>query len=264
MNISGLPDIIRAHVGGRALVSDTVGESGSRVFAVGDDMFLKIDGSDSNVKDEAVMMAWLHGKLPVPEVIETHDDGENFYLLMSKVDGEMACSEIKLSDPEGAVRLLAEGIRMFQKIPTAGCPRVRDVDAMLKSALKNIESGDMDDHDWSWDLTADLDLTTTAAVYDYLVKNAPRDEELVLAHGDFCLPNVMLKDGRVEAFIDLGYSGISDKWYDIMQCRWSIRYNLRLKEGIFTHEYDALFFDSLGVTPDEEKLKYYEILSTLT
>jgi len=261
MNTQNLPPPIRAQMGDRQLRADTIGESGSHVYAVGRDMFLKIDNSDSSVPMEANMLSWLCGKLPVPKVIETHDDGENYYLLMSKVDGEMACSDDNMLVPETTIRLLAEGIRMFQGTLSDGCPRIRDTDAMLKAAIASIENGDFDDHDWSWDLTADLGLTSTMAVYNYLANNKPK-EELVLAHGDFCLPNVMLKDGCIKAFIDLGDCGVSDKWYDIMMCRWSIGYNLCSRNVIFTREYEDLFFDSLGVAPDEDKLKYYEILST--
>ncbi|MGN0355627.1 MAG: phosphotransferase [Muricoprocola sp.] len=32
-----------------------------------------------------------------------------------------------------------------------------------------------------------------------------------MSHGDFCLPNVFFKDGRVEGFIDLGDTGVGDK-----------------------------------------------------
>ena len=45
-------------------------------------------------------------------------------------------------------------------------------------------------------------------------ENKPK-EELALSHGDYCLPNVFFKDGKVSGFIDLGASGVADKYLDI-------------------------------------------------
>ena len=37
----------------------------------------------------------------------------------------------------------------------------------------------------------------------------------VLLHGDYCLPNLIMRDFQLEGFIDLGYGGIGDLHYDL-------------------------------------------------
>ena len=34
-------------------------------------------------------------------------------------------------------------------------------------------------------------------------------------HGDYCLPNLIMRDFQLEGFIDLGYGGIGDLHYDL-------------------------------------------------
>lgn len=254
--VENIPENIRLLIKNQTVVENTFGCSGSKLYQIGDSMYLKTDRIDSKIKKEVVMMKWLHGKLCVPDIIDTYEDGENFYLLMSKISGEMACSDSNKSMPEETVRLLADGIKMFRSIPADVCPITNNTDAMLKQALYNIEHGLIEKEDWTWELTAELGLTTTTEVYDYLNSNRP-DEDLVVSHGDYCLPNVFIENGKISGFIDLGDSGVSDKWHDIMMCLWSIGYNLK------TDKYNDLFFERLEIVPDYEKLRYYEILSTL-
>jgi len=59
-------------------------------------------------------------------------------------------------------------------------------------------------------------------------------------HGDFCLPNILLKDGEFGCFIDVGAAGIGDRHIDIYWVLWSLNYNLK------TDKYTDLFLDLYG------------------
>lgn len=72
-----------------------------------------------------------------------------------------------------------------------------------------------------------------------------------LIHGDFCLPNILVKDNKVVGFIDLGDSGIGDPWCDYAWCIWSLEYNLK------TNEYTKILLDKLGIEFNKEKYQYY-------
>lgn len=72
-----------------------------------------------------------------------------------------------------------------------------------------------------------------------------------LIHGDFCLPNILARDGRVSGYIDLGDSGIGDPWRDYAWCIWSLRYNLK------TDDYTKILLDKLGIEFDQEKFDKY-------
>ena len=72
-----------------------------------------------------------------------------------------------------------------------------------------------------------------------------------LIHGDYCLPNILVKNNQVVGFIDLGNSGIGDPWMDYAWCIWSLEYNLK------TDKYTNLLLKKLGIEFDKEKYDKY-------
>jgi aminoglycoside phosphotransferase len=64
----------------------------------------------------------------------------------------------------------------------------------------------------------------------------------VLIHGDYCLPNVLVDQGRLTALVDLGKSGIGDPRDDFAAALWSLHYN-------FGHGFARVFLDAYGVSP---------------
>lgn len=85
---------------------------------------------------------------------------------------------------------------------------------------------------------------------DCVLKNNYSDGN-TLIHGDFCLPNILVKDNKVVGFIDLGDSGIGDPWRDYAWCIWSLEYNLKSKN------YTPLLLSKLNINFNEEKYKKY-------
>ena len=72
-----------------------------------------------------------------------------------------------------------------------------------------------------------------------------------LIHGDFCLPNILVKDDQVVGFVDIGDAGVGDIWYDYAWCIWSFEYNLGTKE------YTKYLLDELKIEFDKEKFIIY-------
>lgn len=79
----------------------------------------------------------------------------------------------------------------------------------------------------------------------------PDSEGDCFVHGDFCLPNILVKDGKVSGFIDTEASGIGDPWMDYAWCIWSYEYNLG------TDRYTPVLLEKLGITFDREKFDRY-------
>lgn len=80
---------------------------------------------------------------------------------------------------------------------------------------------------------------------------------MVLTHGDYCLPNIFGNDNRLVGFIDVGCSGIVDKWSDLTSCIWSLNYNFK------TNGYGKILIDTLGIPYDSEKYDFYILLNKL-
>lgn len=47
----------------------------------------------------------------------------------------------------------------------------------------------------------------------------------VLIHGDYCLPNVLVQDGKLSALIDVGRSGLGNPEDDLAAGVWTLQYN---------------------------------------
>ncbi|MCU4581133.1 phosphotransferase [Acinetobacter gyllenbergii] len=96
--------------------------------------------------------------------------------------------------------------------------------------------------------------------------NAHRlNEDLVFSHGDFCLPNIFIDQDNISALIDLGRSGIADRYQDIAQCYRSLKYNFSgVYSGIAYPNFDTdMLFNELEMTPDYDKIRYYMLLDEL-
>ena len=47
----------------------------------------------------------------------------------------------------------------------------------------------------------------------------------VLIHGDYCLPNVLVEDGKLSALVDVGLSGLGNPETDLAAGVWTLQYN---------------------------------------
>lgn len=103
-----------------------------------------------------------------------------------------------------------------------------------------------------------------AALLQWLYDNQPK-EEPVLSHGDFCLPNIFGTGTQITGYIDLGMTGIADRWCDIAICHRSLFHNYAGRYGnkVYSGYDDMLLFKELGIEPDWEKIRYYILLDEL-
>ena len=254
-----LPEKIRAYLGERGFETDEVGRSASTVLMF-DDCVLKISETAPDSVNEWRVMEYLAGKLPVPEVLCRESADGREYVVMSRLDGEMSCAERYLDDVPVLVKGLAEGLKMLWNVPLPEGLTDFSLENELDDAEKRLDS-----IDWT-EKPDELKAEFPAAgdLLHWLRTNKP-EEDRVLSHGDYCLPNLFLENGRVSGFLDLGHCGIADRYRDISLGLKSLKNNLG---GVFggpvREGYDpALLFDTLGMTPDDEKLRYYLLLDEL-
>ncbi len=129
-----LPEKIRKIVGHEKYVVDSVGLSGSAVLLFGDKV-LKVQNEGDEAENEFTMMKWLGGKVPVPKVLAHERAGGKRYLLMSRLRGEMACSEQCLNTPERLAENLANALRPLWAVDVSDCPSKINLDKKLSMAL---------------------------------------------------------------------------------------------------------------------------------
>lgn len=241
---------------------DTVGKSGSAVLCY-ENMVLKVTPAEPRFDADVAQLRWLQGRLPVPEVLCAVTERGMDYLLMSRVPGKMSCAREYITDPNALAELLADALQMLWRVDITDCPRQRRLEDDLLEARQRIDAGLIDIDDCEPETFAPGGFEGPEALLAWLEENKPPLEP-VLSHGDLCLPNVFVENGRVSGFIDLGDCGISDKWRDIALCHRSLRHNLSGKYASVPVDADPdILFEKLGLEPDWEKLRYYVLLDEL-
>ena len=259
-----LPEGIRRFVEGKKYTSENIGMSGSELM-IFDDFVLKIVDSRLEDEDQVVkIMDWLEGKLPAPKVIAYEKDDRYQYLLMSKADGVMSCDEYYLEHPDELLKILSEALNMLWDTDISDCPVRRDLDDELKEARRRIDNDLVDTEDTEPETFGEGGFKDPEELLSWLIDNRPESEP-VLSHGDFCLPNIFVRDGKVSSFIDLGGTGIADKWKDIALCYRSLKHNFDGTYGgkVYPDFNPDMLFDARGIEPDREKIRYYILLDEL-
>jgi len=153
---------------------------------------------------------------------------------------------------------------MMWALDIADCPNLRDLDTELAEGKYRVENGLVDVEDAEPTTFAEGGFEDPAHLLRWLEENRPVQEP-VFSHGDFCLPNVLLTDGKVSGFIDLGDAGVGDKWRDIALCYRSLKHNFDGTFGgkVYEDFNPDMLFEALEIEPDWEKLNYYILLDEL-
>ena len=200
---------------------------------------------------EAERMVWAAAYLPVPTVVAIEDVEGSTVLITEGLAGHDGTDPRWRDDVPGLVRTFAEGLAAFHRaVGDEWCPFRFDVSTGLEHVRRRAEAGLLDP---ARHFNADYRHLSVAAAVAQLEETAPVDEDLVVCHGDYCPPNVLLQGGRVTGYVDLGELGVADRWRDIAIGGWSTGWN-------FGTEYEPLFYECYGVAPDPQRIAFYRLL----
>jgi aminoglycoside 3'-phosphotransferase-2 len=251
-----LPASLRTHLGGYEWRRNALGRSSACVFRLEAEqrpqLYLKIEeaGPFCELADEARRLAWLASRgLPCPEVIAHESDGERSFLLMTALPGaDLASAATPL--PEERVEILASALSVLHNLDTSACPFDHRLDNRLAVAEVRMRAGVVDETDFD-----EARLGKSAfCLFGELQRLRPESENLVVAHGDACLPNFMVADGRFAGYIDCCRLGVADRYQDVALACHSIAYN-------FGEEFVRLFLNAYGLSIiDPVKLDYYQLM----
>lgn len=218
--------------------------------------FAKVDTASTrypSLRAESERMIWAAPYLRVPEVVACERLGTITILLTEALPGRDATHVGWRDDLPPLVGALGRGLRAFHDaVGEEWCPFRFDVRRAIDHVRGRVEAGVIDQADFH-DAHAHLTPATALAT---LEATAPAEEDLVVCHGDYCAPNVLLQDGRVSGYVDLGELGVADRWWDIAVGAWSVGWNFGV--GL-----EPLFYESYGVVPDPDRIRFYRLLYDL-
>lgn len=258
-----LPEKIYQIISNESYKTDDIGMSLASV-QIYKDKVLKIQEYNKESKNEYQVMQYLCEKLPVPKIYAYEIADNRSYLLMSKCKGQMACSGEYMRSPERLCKLLASGLRKLWSVKISEDIPRQDLSQKLAQAEYNITHGLVDLDYTEPDTFGENGFKNPWELLQWLYQNRPK-EEFVLSHGDYCLPNIFGIQGQISGYIDLGRTGIADKWCDIAICYRSLSHNYsgKYNKKISAKYDDSLLFRELGIEPDWEKIRYYILLDEL-
>lgn len=244
-DLAAFPKEAAEYLDGAAVYDSSCSPEARVYFIDKDDGYYLKASPMGTLKKEAEMTRFFSGMGLSAEVIfyvQTDKD----WLLTKKIDGEDCTDSEYLSDPERLCDTLAKLLRKLHETKAIDCPIKNRTAEYLQTLKENYEAGMFD----PTYCCSEYRNMSAKEVYEI----AKRGNDLLscdtLIHGDYCLPNIMLKDWNFSAFIDLGNGGIADRHIDLYWAIWTLEFNLK------TDRYASRFIDAYGrELVDIEKLK---------
>lgn len=204
-----------------------------RIEAAGENHFAKWApvGSPIDLAAEAGRLRWAGDFAAVPHVLDYAETPAGAYLLTADLHGETAITDHWKDNPDQAVRAAGAGLRILHdSLPVETCP-------------------------FDWSITARL--TTVPGTAQKQLPPQPPIGELVVCHGDACVPNTLLNaNGAFLGHVDLGNLGLADRWADLAVATWSTEWN-------YGPGWELPFLRAYGIRPDPERTVYYRALWNL-
>jgi kanamycin kinase len=195
-----LPQRARQHLGaGRSrLIYNPYSTATWRIAsASGEACYLKAAfvGTYPSLTAERERCMWLREWVSVPEVVDHGADNGVEWMLTAALPGVNATAPKHLADPEVTVPLLADGLRSFHDIDPAASPFDYRMPVAGDPVARRIAAGAVA-IDGFHDVHRGLDPSTALARLDDL---NIEECQLVVCHGDYTPPNVLLDAGGSRA-----------------------------------------------------------------
>lgn len=217
--------------------------------------YLKVGTADASfpVTLEATKLRWAASRVRVPHVVAAGTSDGLDWMVTKALAGVDATQHPWRSEPARLVPVFARGLRRFHdSLRVSDCPFRLTLDDALLVCRQRIDEG----------------VTTIDSIHDEykplgvegafaeLVRLRPTTENLVVCHGDYCFPNVLLEDGEVTGYLDLGELAVADRWLDVAIGMWSTTWNVG-------PGYEQLFLEHYGADADDDRLHFNRLLYAL-
>lgn len=213
----------------------------------------------SDLEAETARLTWLRRLgVPVPEVLGSGVDQGSSWLAMRALPGRPASDQWPAQERDHVVDLLAHAARELHATSWDEATFDRSLSSVLVEVRERVASG-LVDRSWA---IAGKEGPPAAVVLEELESLAGElgDGALVISHGDFCLPNVLIDETGTAGFVDVGRAGLADPHSDLADITRSLRSHMNPQFG----EASARrFLDAYGRDGiDPERLRLHDLLES--
>lgn len=233
----------------------SIGRSGSSVYGLANPSrptrFLKVSTADDacDLEAERDRLAWLANRTFVPKVLE-FGKAEGFAFLLTEALPGANAAEAPARLWSRLVEQVARQLRQLHSLHPDDCPFDRTLDRVILLAGQRAETGLVDDSDFDPEHTgrSAMELLTS------LHHRRPQSEDIVVTHGDACLPNLIFENGNFSGFVDCRRCGRADRYQDLALAHRRIESNFG---GSLAED----FLSAYGLEHvDSRRLSYYRLL----
>jgi aminoglycoside 3'-phosphotransferase-2 len=244
-----------SEVRGYRLERMSIGRSQSSVYRLHKlgtrTLFLKVStlGDAAELAAECDCLGWLASRTSVPTVLKFVTNDEAAFLLTVGLAGNNA-AEAPRHFWSPITEQLALQLRQLHSLDPAECPFDRTLDRVIPLAAKRAAAGQLDESDFDSERAS----RSASDLVDSLYRERPQSEDIVIVHGDACLPNAIFDQDKFSGFVDCGRCGRADRYKDLALAYRSIKSN-------FGRSLAENFLAAYGLDDvDPRKLSYYQLL----
>jgi aminoglycoside phosphotransferase len=225
------------------------------------------------VRDELVAerdrLLWLATTdLPVPRVLDWADDGETATLTTTAMPG-VPLSDLPASAAAEGAAAFGGFLRRLHAVDRETCPFHRWLSVTVPLAVVRVEQGllETDDLTSTGLSTSDEERAgrSAASLLEELLELRPLADQgevrdLVVCHGDACLPNFLVdpETFEVTGMLDVGRLGLADRHLDLALATRSMT-NTSLNPGYGPAAAERLLA-AYGLPADPWRLHFYRLL----
>ncbi len=235
------------------------GESGDVVFRIegAPPLYAKIGQATGRISRaelarEAAALRWLQGRATAPRLIWSGEVAGRPAMLTDAVAG-VALHELAPDLAETGAAAALRALARLHALPISECPFDERLDVKLGECQRRVERGEVEVDRFDPDNSG----AAPADILAELLARRPAAEDLVVTHGDACLPNFIVRPDGEAAIIDLGRFGVADRHQDLALFVRSARRNFPALD------IEALLARHYPVAADPGKLAYYRQLDEL-
>ena len=214
-------------------------------------LFVKTMRADpqNEIASEVARLRWLADTgIPCPRVLaETQEAGRD-WLLMSAVSGKNLVSGSGL-EPARIVAFAAEGLRKLHQQEIASCPFDGRIRTRIEQARIRMEAGLVDEDDFD----EEHQNCRAETLFERLEADVPEHEELVVAHGDAGLSNLLADCNGFSGFVDCARLGVADRHQDLSLTMRDIAHDLG-------EVWLPVFLRHYGIPANEKKNAFFRLL----
>jgi len=261
---------VRQRYRGYAWEQVNVGHSGAVVFRLDastgtDSLYAKVSMpqglAGTELSGEAARTGWRAAQgAAVPEVVEYGEEDGVAWLVTRALPGRRASDPWRADQRAGVVDAVVDLALVLHALPAADCPFDRSLAVTVPQAKAAAVAGlvdlaDLDEESRGWG---------TPRLLAELAATVPSDEDVVVCHGDFCLPNILVDPETLQptGVVDLGRVGIADRYADLALAVRSLAGPLNRQYG---PDDARRFLDRylLGEPVDNDRIAFYCLLDEL-